>query len=56
MAFDLEQLFQISLEYRLCLNHRIEGFLHSGRQIISSMFCHFNSSFAIASLLRAARD
>jgi hypothetical protein len=34
MAFDLEQLFQISLEYRLCLNHRIEGFLHSGRQII----------------------
>src|SRR5262249_24990559 len=34
MTFGLQQLFQISLEYRLCLNHRIEGFLHCGRQII----------------------
>src|SRR6516165_4240751 len=34
MAFVLQQLFQISLERGFCFNHRIEGFLHLGRQII----------------------
>src|SRR5262245_23090574 len=55
MAFGLQQLFQISLEYRLCLNHRIEGFLHYGRQIIcidvlplQFFLCHRCSPSALA--------
>jgi hypothetical protein len=42
----LQQLFQISLERGLCFNHRIE-FTAAGKSS-ASMFCHFNSSFAIA--------
>src|SRR5262245_23135119 len=34
MTFVLQQLLQISLERGLCFNHRIEGLLHCGRQII----------------------
>src|SRR5215468_671205 len=34
VAFVLQQLFQSSLERGLCFNHRVEGFLHLGRQII----------------------
>src|SRR5215831_13796657 len=34
VTFVLQQLFQISLERGLCFNHRVEGFLHLGRQII----------------------
>src|SRR5919201_453598 len=34
VAFALQQLFQISLKRRLRFNHRVEGFLHLGRQII----------------------
>src|SRR5215813_12299346 len=55
MAFGLQQLFQISLECRLCLNHRIEGFLHCGRQIIcidvlplQFFLCHRGSPSALA--------
>src|SRR5262249_12721016 len=32
VAFILQLLFQISLERRLRFNHRVEGFLHLGRQ------------------------
>src|SRR5262245_26942222 len=55
MTFGLQQLFQISLECRLCLNHRIEGFLHCGRQIIcidvlplQFFLCHCCSPSALA--------
>src|SRR5215469_6963082 len=55
MAFGLQQLFQISLECRLCLYHRIEGFLHCGRQIIcidvlplQFFLCHRCSPSALA--------
>jgi hypothetical protein len=34
VTFVLQQLFQISLERGLCLNHRIERLLDLGRQII----------------------
>src|SRR5262245_32646804 len=34
MTFSLQQIFQIGLERGLCFNHRIERFLHRGRQII----------------------
>src|SRR5262249_13907299 len=34
VPFVLQQLFQISLERGLCFNHRVEGFLHLGRQIV----------------------
>src|SRR5262249_9981132 len=55
MTFGLQQLFQISLKCRLCLNHRIEGFLHCGRQIIcidvlplQFFLCHRCSPSALA--------
>src|SRR5262245_13616884 len=61
MAFGLQQLFQISLEYRLCLNHRIEGFLHCGRQIIcidvlplQFFLCHRCSPSTLGRLPRGA--
>jgi hypothetical protein len=43
----LQQLFQISLERRLCFNQCIERLPDIGRQSSASMFCHFNSSLAI---------
>jgi hypothetical protein len=51
MTFALQQFFQISFERSLCLNHRIERFLHrAAGKSSASMFCHFNSPRAIVLL------
>ena len=55
VTFVLQQLFQISLERGLRFNHRIERFLHLGRQLICIDACHFNSSRAII-LLQLGRN